>query len=353
MGDPKETGRQQREIQEARGATPQPVAQVTRDGSIESLHRGSIAVVDRTGRLLSYWGDCDFQTIMRSCAKPFQAVPLIETGAADHFGLLDEEIATATGSISGQDAHVDTVRSILEKIGLSESSLQCGTHRPFHVPTAKRLDREGEKAGPLRNSCAGKHACMLATCVVERWPVDTYMEVDHPLQRRVLEKVSGSTGVPEDHIPISTDGCGLPTFQVPLRNLALSFARLSDSEDSHVSRLMDCARRHPWMVAGDDRICTDLLEVTRGRVFGKIGGEAVYGMCVFEQGWGIGIKIEDGNLRGLMPVVVEVLKKLDILAEEELTALERYHYPKVTNYRREVVGRVEPTFDLQRVDDPI
>ena len=306
-------------------------------------------MVDRHGELLYSWGDATFPTIMRSSAKPFQALSLIESGAADHFRLTEQELAITTGSISGEDVQQEVVRGILIKIGLDESFLQCGSHRPFHVPTARRLDRMGERAGPLRNSCAGKHAGMLATCVFRKWPVETYTQLEHPIQRWVLEKVAEFVEVPQAEIQISIDGCGLPTFQVPLRNLALSFAKLTDLSDSSVSRLMGCASRYPEMIAGENRICTDLIRATDGRVFGKVGGEAVYGMSFFEKGWGIGIKVEDGSLRGLTPTVVEVLRTLGVLAEKELDLLETYHYPNVLNYRKEVVGKVRPTFDLVEV----
>ncbi|NIM97853.1 MAG: asparaginase, partial [candidate division Zixibacteria bacterium] len=139
------------------GTIPLPVVEVFRNGSVESVHRGSITVVDRSGKLLYFWGDPDFPTVMRSCAKPFQAMPLVESGAADHFRLSQKEIAITIGSISGQEFQQETVRSILEKAGLGEANLQCGTHRPLHVPTAKRLDLEGKKPSILHNSCVGKH----------------------------------------------------------------------------------------------------------------------------------------------------------------------------------------------------
>lgn len=258
-----------------------PVVEVLRNGSVESVHRGSVAVMDRTGKVLYFWGDMDFPTVIRSCGKPFQALPLIESGAADHFNFTNREIAITTGSISGQDFQQETIRGILKKIGLPESSLQCGTHRPFHVATAKKLDAEGRRPGVLHNSCAGKHGGMLATCLFEHWPIDTYTQLSHPLQQRILERISVLTEVPSKEIQTSVDGCGLPTFQVPLKNLALSFARLADSSLPGVRRLMDCARGYPEMIAGEGRICTDLIRATRGRVFGKIGGEGVYGVCLF------------------------------------------------------------------------
>jgi L-asparaginase II len=331
---------------------PLPVVEVSRNGSVESLHRGSIAVVDRAGNLVYSWGDPHFSTIMRSCAKPLQALPLIESGAADHFGLTDKEIAIATGSISGQDFQRKTVRSILEKVGLDESSLQCGTHRPFHAPTAEKLDREGKVPDILTNSCAGKHAGMLATCVFKKWPVETYIELGHPLQQIVLEKVSRFTEVPRVDIQTSVDGCGLPTFQIPLFNLALSFAKLTDENDSSIFRLIECARKHPEMIAGEKRICTDLIRVTNGRIFGKIGAEGVYGISFFENRWGIGLKIEDGGFRALAPTIIEVLKRLGAITKEQLRLLETYHHPTVLNYRKEVVGEIRPNFDLRESDGP-
>lgn len=327
-----------------------PVVEVLRNGSVESVHRGSVAVVDSGGRLLCFWGDSGFPTVIRSCGKPFQALPLLQSGAADHFGFTDREIAITTGSISGQDFQQEAIRGILAKIGLPESSLQCGTHRPFHVPTAKKLDMERQRPGVLHNSCAGKHAGMLATCLFEQWPIDTYTQLNHPLQQKILERISVLAEVPSKEIQTSVDGCGLPTFQVPLRNLALSFARLAGLRIPSASRLMDCARRYPEMIAGEDRICTDLIQATRGGVFGKIGGEGVYGVCLLEREWGIAIKIEDGSLRGVAPTVVEVLKRLGVLSVEELRALKRYQCPEIVNYCKEIVGKIRPVVDLRKPD---
>jgi L-asparaginase II len=155
-------------------------------------------------------------------------------------------------------------------------------------------------------------------------------------------------GIATDRIGVSIDGCGLPTFQVPLGSLALAFARLTDPERASAMRLMDCARKYPEMIGGDNRICTDLPRATRGRVFGKVGGEGVYGISLFESGWGVAIKIEDGSLRALGPTVTEILKRLGVLGHEELDQLKAYHEPEVTNYRREVVGRVRAVLDLKR-----
>lgn len=334
------------------------LVRVSRGGHGESFHRGSIAVMDGHGTLLDHVGDPDFSTFLRSCAKPLQALPVLESGAADRFGLTPMEVACMCGSLNGQDYQVQAVSSILRKIGLSEDYLQCGVHAPSHRATARQLEEEGKKPRPIHNNCAGKHAAMLALCVFYGWPTDTYPGIENPVQQLILEKISQMTEIPKGEIRIGIDGCGVPVFAVPLRNLALAYSKLAVSPNPEglpatdpqvgLHRLMRAALDHPEMIAGDERICTDLMRAAPGRIFAKTGAEGSYGLSLVGRGIGIAIKIEDGNPRALNPVVVEVLRQYDILKPDALRRLRPYG-PKISilNHRKEKVGEIEPAFRLR------
>ncbi len=335
------------------------LVRVSRAGHGESFHRGSIAVVDHRGNLLNHVGDPDFSTFLRSCAKPLQALPIVESGAAERFGFTPPELACMCGSLNGQDYQVRAVSSILAKIGLSEDKLLCGVHAPTHRPTAKQLEEEGKKPRPIHNNCAGKHAAMLALCVFHGWMTEDYPREDHPVQQLILGKISKMTEVPKAEIKIGIDGCGVPVFALPLRNLAFAFAKLAISpnpegkgvadSDRPLHRLMKAVLDHPEMIAGDQRICTDVMRAALRKVFAKTGAEGSYGLSLMDRGVGIAIKIEDGNSRALNPVVVEVLRQYEILKGGALEEL-RYYGPKTSiyNHRKALVGEIEPVFRLKK-----
>jgi L-asparaginase II len=335
------------------------LVKATRGGYTESLHRGSIAVVDNRGILIDSVGDPEGSTFLRSCAKPLQALPILESSAADQFGFTPPEIACMCGSLNGQDYQVEAVSSILRKIGLSEDYLQCGVHAPSHRPTAKKLEEEGKKPRPIHNNCAGKHAAMLALCMFYGWPTETYPKIENPVQQLILEKISRMTETPKGEVKIGIDGCGVPVFAVPLKNLAWAYAKLAVRPDPErmaakdpergLHCLMQAALSHPEMIAGDERICTDVMRAAQGRVFAKTGAEGSYGLSLIGQGIGIGIKIEDGSPRALNPVVIEVLRQYGILDSDGLQRLRAYG-PKspILNHRKERVGEIETVFQLRK-----
>jgi L-asparaginase II len=333
---------------------------VFRGGHEESLHRGSIAVADAQGNLLDHVGDPHFSTFLRSCAKPLQALPIIESGAADRFGFTPAELACMCGSLNGQGFQVEAVSSILRKIGLSEDHLQCGVHAPSHRPTAKQLEEEGKKPRPIHNNCAGKHAAMLALCVFHGWPPENYFQTGHPVQQLILRKVSEMTVVPREEIKIGIDGCGVPVFALPLHNLAWSYAKLAVRPQPRspeipesargIHRLMQAIIDHPEMIAGDQRICTEVMRAAPGKVFAKTGAEGSYGLSLLERGIGIALKVEDGNPRALNPTVIEILRQYGVLDPPALQTLRAYG-PKSSlfNFRKDRVGEIEPVFRLRNV----
>lgn len=322
------------------------LVKVLRGNQTESIHRGHVVVVDTKGTILYQVGDPEFSICLRSCAKPLQAFPIITTGAADRFNVTPAELAVMSGSLNGQDFQVQAIISILNKIGLDESHLQCGVHRPSHRATATTLEQAGKKPTPLHNNCAGKHSAMLTLCVHHGWPLDNYINREHPVQQLIVKTVASLTEVPTEQIGIGIDGCGVPVFFLPLKNLARSYAKLTSTSNKAITRLMEATLSHPEMIAGDERLCTDIMRALGKKVFAKTGAEGGYALSLMEKGWGVAIKIEDGNNRALEPVIIETLKQLNILTKEEEDKLKSYHHPFMKNHRKEIVGTIETQFRL-------
>ncbi|MCX5894780.1 MAG: asparaginase [Proteobacteria bacterium] len=332
------------------------LVEVKRGSRTESVHRGSIVIVSIAGEVTHCMGNPEAEISMRSCAKPIQAIPVIESGAADHFAFSDRELALFCGSVSGQNFHVEAVRSVLKKIGLTEGALLCGVHLPSHRATAKDMQQRGIKPSTVHNNCAGKHAAMLALCVYHKWQTENYLPLEHPVQQLILSKLAAMAQIEKTRVHAAVDGCGVPVFFIPLRNLAFSYARFSQpfhkkelelsSSQMVIKRLMQAACEFPEMIAGDERICTDIMRTVGKSVFAKTGAEGGYALTLFDKGVGVAVKIEDGNPRAIGPVIIEVLNQLGILSPGQNEALKNYHHPIILNHRKEQVGELKPVFRL-------
>lgn len=287
-----------------------PLVALKRGDLLESVHRGRLAVCDPSGEVVEAAGDAEGFFYPRSALKPFQALPLVLSGAAEAFGLCEEEVSVACASHAGEERHVAAVTSILKKIGLSEADLDNGAHPPLHAPSAEDLVRRGEGFGKVHGNCSGKHAGMLAVCVHEGWSTKGYRNPDHPLQRRVLEVLAVVCGVEPERTPVGGDGCGAPAFAMPVRSLATGFARLATGEGlpeevaEAAIRVRDAMRGHPFMVSGTGRFDTDVMEKTD--LVAKGGADGVWA-CGSEEGWGIALKISDGASRAVPPAASFVL----------------------------------------------
>ena len=320
-----------------------PVVALRRGGILESVHRGRYAVVDPDGTLLDALGDTEGYACMRSSAKPFQALPLVFSGAADAFGFTDEEISIACASHNGEPRHLAAVRSVLRRVGLSESDLQNGFHPPMHVPSAERLAKTGESPRAIHGNCSGKHAAMLAVCVHAGWDPAGYRDPEGPLQKLILRTVATVCGVEPRDVRLAGDGCGVPVFAVPLRNMALGFARLaaggaeSFPEDlsEALCRVRDAVRANPYMVAGTGRLDTKLMEDTS--LLTKSGAEAVFGAASITQSpWGMALKVSDGASRALAPAATGALARQGIRVPGGLAPA------TITDLHGETVGQVSP-----------
>jgi L-asparaginase II len=329
------------------------LAEVTRGPEVESRHRGQIAVVDAGGNLVRHLGDPETRVCLRSLAKPFQALAVITTGAAAVFGFGPPELALFSGSISGQNFQTFLVTSALERLGLTPEALQCGVHAPLHRPTAQALAKAGASPTPLHNTCAGKHTAMLALCVHHGWPLEGYLATDHPVQKLILGTVARMVGLPPAQIGVAVDGCGAPVFYVPLKNIALGYARLAAAQPgSPAGTLMAAILAHPRHIAGDDRLDTDVMLALPEQVFAKSGAEGGYALALPGAGGeggglGVALKIEDGASRPLNPTVVAILEQLGALTPPAREALARYAATPIRNHRREEVGGIRAVLALK------
>jgi L-asparaginase II len=330
----------------ANGTVP-PVAVVVRRGArIESEHRVAYAVADATGRLVEAAGDVDRAVFPRSAIKPLQALALVESGAADRFAISEQELALACASHSGEPAHVALVQAWLARLGLDGSALECGAHPPLHAPSARHLAAEGRSPERVHNNCSGKHAGMITVAFHLDEPIAGYTGADHPVQRLIAGTLCDMTGLAELPAP-AIDGCGVPTWPIPLGRLAAAMARFAHPDGLPAGRAGACARlraamlAHPHLVAGTDRACTEIMAVVP-QVLVKTGAEGVYAACLPERRLGLVLKVEDGAARAAPVALLALLEALGVLDERAAATLAACMRPKLRNHAGVLVGRIEP-----------
>ncbi|MDH5759369.1 MAG: asparaginase [Gemmatimonadota bacterium] len=322
--------------------------EVSRGEVVESRHRVHVAVADADGRVVATAGSPDGVAFFRSVAKPFQALPLVEEGVLERFGLTRAELALCCASHEGEPLHLEGARSILSKAGAREEDLRCGPHLPFRTREAHELIRARERALPVHNNCSGKHAGMVALAAAMGWPVEDYHRPDHPVQRRMLAEIARWTGVAEEAIAVGVDGCGVSCFGVPLPAMAGAFGRFTGAarRGEAPALIVEAMTENPFMVGGTGRACTRVMERTGSRAFVKLGAEGMYGGGLGERGLGFILKIEDGARRACDVAVVHLLGLLGALGDEDMEVLADLHTPGLVNTRGEDVGRITAAFDL-------
>jgi L-asparaginase II len=350
-----------------------PLFELTRGQIVESIHFGAIAVVDSLGRLLYSSGDPNTVTFLRSSAKPFQALPFFERGGPEHFGLTEQEEALLCASHEGSDEHVHTAESIQAKTGIREQDLQCGVHMPGDTEAYKALIAQHRLPTPNRNNCSGKHSGMLAHAKMRNLPLDTYLDINHPIQQDILTGFAEMCGVPRENVEIGTDGCSAPNFAVPLRNAALGFARLCDPRDASEQHARACRAittamtTHPEMISGHNEFDCCLMQAGRGKIVCKRGAEGFQaiglmpGMLgVGAPGVGIAFKVSDGDLlfrtiniephnRVRPAVALEILRQIGALGEPQVLELAEFGPTlPIKNHRGIVVGQSRPAFTLEK-----
>lgn len=315
-----------------------------RGGWVEAVHDVHVAVVDATGRLVARAGDADLVTFWRSAAKPFQALPLVADGVMERFGLTDADLALACASHSSEAGQVAGVRELLEKVGCSERDLLCGPHPPLSERVALDYQTRGVRLTAVYSNCSGKHAGMLALARHHGWPTAFYTRLDHPVQQRCLAEVSRWTDVPAGAIRTGVDGCGVVCFGVPLRSMALAYARLGNADTTHAAfRIVAAMLRHPDLIAGEGRPCTDLMRAHPGRVIAKVGAEGVYCALLPHEGLGVALKVADGHGVASALALAAVLEALGLRPRPESLGPR----PNV-NTRGETVGELRVIGGLEQ-----
>jgi L-asparaginase II len=316
---------------------------VTRGDSLESRHRVHAAIVDASGALRGKARDPSTVAPWRSCAKPFQIMPLLEAGGFEELEWGDDELALACGSHGGEPEHVAIAESMLKDIGLEEGDLACGVHEPLSKRGVRLMRDSGAAPTRLHNNCSGKHAAMLARAHLAQWPTEGYERGDHRVQESCLGAVATWTGVPAANIPCEIDGCGVPVFVLSLEAMARAYAALACGAIANRDlprRVTGAMLSRPFLVGGSDRFDTILMEESGGMILSKIGAEGVQCAALMDEGWGIALKVEDGSPRAQYPALLHLLQTLKDLPDPLPPALQEYARTRVRNTRGEVVGEV-------------
>ena len=320
-----------------------PIAVTTRGGRVECVHYGSVAVVDREGKLVASVGDPGALNFTRSSLKPIQAHPFVQDGGIDRYGFTTREVALLCASHSGEPMHVEVVSRILERIGATERDLQCGCHTPtFYRATGRTPPADG-RWSQLHHNCSGKHSGFLAFCRMHGLPLATYLDPESPLQRRIRDSLRQVASPSETAMGI--DGCSAPNYAMPLSSLAHAFCRLALGETPELATLGAAMRAHPELVSGTARFDLALMAVGGGDWVTKSGADGMQAIGVRSRGLGIAVRAADGSPRGLHIATVAVLQSLGLLGDIAGTPLDALVEREIRNYRGTLVGEVKPAFD--------
>lgn len=324
------------------------LVRVWRGNFVESQHRGAWVLTDGAGSVIAGEGSWSAPMFTRSSVKSLQALPLFETGAAERFSFSDAEIALALASHNGEAQHTTGVERLLARLGLSPADLLCGPQTPADPEARAQLRAEHREPGAIYNNCSGKHAGFLALALHLGVSPKSYLDAESAGQRLVKQAVFEMSGVAPSDFSTAVDGCSAPTFRMPLRGLATAFARVANPSGLARDRRAACQRMvsavaaHPELIAGrHQRICTDLARVSRGRIFPKVGGEAIYGIGLVDRDRGLAVKIDDGGGRALHAMIVDLLRRFEFASASELQALEKWEEKRLRNWAGIEVGRTQ------------
>jgi L-asparaginase II len=328
------------------------VVEATRGDRIESAHRGAGAVVDADGRIVMAFGDAEQAVYPRSAVKALQALPLIESGAADRFGLSDKEIALACASHSGSDDHVATARAMLAKAGRDERALECGVHWPLGEGEARALARSGRTPSALHNNCSGKHAGFVCLSCAMGVDPKHYIAPDHLVQREVTSAIAATTSAFLSEEARAVDGCAIPTYAVPLVALGRGFARfgtgegLSPARSRAAARIRAAVAAHPLTVAGKGRFDTEVMSLLGANAFTKSGAEGVFCAALPEAGLGLAVKADDGAGRAAQVMIAALIRRFAGFDDDKAARLQPFVSPRLMNWNGAEVGRLRPAGPL-------
>lgn len=324
-----------------------------RGGLIENEHRGAYIVVDPHGDVISAAGHYQSMIYARSSLKPINVLAMIESGAADHFNVTDEEIALACASHSGEEIHVQKVAAWLDRIGCTLDDLECGIHAPIAQSARRELQKRGEQPNNLHNACSGKHAGFLTLTKFLDAPIKGYSKIDHPTQKAIMKTAAQMVDIKVDETPKGIDGCCIPMMGMPMMNLAIGMTKLVAPNDLETclkdscQRVIQAMQTHPFCVGGTNRFDTKIIEHTKGQVLVKMGADGVFSAVIPKKKWGIALKVDDGNLIAAEAAMFHLLRRLELLDKslyQEDGPLSYWMKLPINNYHKEQVGYFESAF---------
>ena len=319
------------------------LAEILRGRTVESFHRGAFVVANAEGKIIQSQGDVTRNIFPRSAIKAFQCVPVIESGAANRFGFNDEDIALACASHSGEAEHVRVATSMLSKAGIDEAAYECGSHWPERMDDRAELIKESKLPRAIHNNCSGKHAAMLALAKHLGAPLEGYVKREHPVQQAIAKALNDYCNVDIANAPWGIDGCSVPTWALPLANVAQGFARLFAPGNATGQRIAKAASTHPFLIAGSGKFDSKVMSAVP-RLFIKYGAEGVYCGAIPHASLGFALKIDDGAARAVEVAAANVLSKLDCWTAEEKLSLQNFAHSTSTNWRKLEVGETRSNF---------
>ncbi len=323
------------------------LVEVYRGGLLESFHRGVVCVVNQQNEIVFSVGDTEQLCYPRSAMKLLQVIPLIVNGGIEKFNFTLEEIAVMCGSHNAESEHLRVINSILQKIGLSPNNLNCGPQYPSSKKDANELIKADVKPHDIHNNCSGKHAGMLATCVLMNWPTEDYINPNHQLQKAIKDVCALMYEYPEQQMNTAIDGCSAPIFSVPIKNQAIAYKNLASN--NHLPHAIKAAceivvkavSEFPFMVAGSKRYCTDMMQITAPEIIGKTGAEGIFCMTFTEQKLGVCIKIDDGKMLPQYNVAQALVNASGLFSTIDLAPLQHHLQAPITNFNKLTTGEIK------------
>ncbi len=318
------------------------VSRWIRSDNVESVHQVSAVLIDPAGEVVFSAGDINASTYIRSAAKPFQALALLESGAYAKFGVTVEELAVVCASHSSQPRHLDVVRGFQQKVGVTDDDLHCGPHPPYNREAEEDVLRSGELLTALYNNCSGKHTGFLAAAKAMHASLDSYLDPEHPVQLFILEQIQEMLRL--DEITLGIDGCSAPTYYLSLQNMARMIQQLADRDNDRLSRQFHAMSTNPFLVGGSKRFDTDFMKVMGGRAVAKEGAEGLQTIAIRDekgQPYGLVVKVLDGNSRPRPQAVMGILHRFGLIDDLHLNQLNPHLKPIFKNWAGHLEGILE------------
>ncbi len=325
----------------------------TRGWVVENIVRGTVVVLGKDAKIIGSCGDSHFLSYIRSSAKPLLSTFMLQTGVAEAYDLNNQQIAVSSSSHIGEDIHVQTITSILDKIGLTADDMNIGTDYSMYKPLREQRIAAGIAPHKLYHCCSGKHALMMATCLHMGWDIANYQDLEHPLQQYLLQQFAAIAELQVEDIHIGIDGCGVPVYALPLYNIGLTYynlfnkSRMMPEQAAAADKVLNALAEYPQLISGTDQFCTEINRITKGRLIGKLGADGVYCLAQREAEFSLAVKTEDGNVDVMPIIVIRALRQTEMITEDEFQAL--YHLTRrdLTNAAGQKIGEMKAAYHLE------